>query len=230
MRAAIIGHAPLRASGSLRALLAQADLIVCADGGVQTAQALRLPPHVVIGDLDSAQPGTLQWAHRHGATVLRFPVEKDQTDAELATQFALDAGATAIDYFGMLGGRIDHALANIGLLTRAATRHCRARILDGNTVIFLADRRTLINGAPGDQVSLVPLSERVAGVTLRGLRYPLRDGALSIGSTLGISNEIVRPPAMVRVKRGSLLVIVTHRQGTREPGSQGTGKRPRRIL
>ena len=212
MRAAIIGHGEIRPSAALRRMLRQADLIVCADGGVQAALALRVPPHVVIGDLDSTRPRALLWARRRGATVLRFPVGKDQTDTELATDYALDAGATEIDYVGVLGGRIDHALANIGLLTRAAARHCRARILDGHTGIFLADRHTLVNGAPGDQVSLVPLSERVEGVTLRGLKYPLSNGTLSIDSTLGVSNEIVKPPATIRVRRGSLLVIVTHRR------------------
>lgn len=214
MRAAIIGHGEVRPSAALRRLLRQADLIICADGGVQASAALRVPPHVVIGDLDSAELHALRWAQRRGAAVLQFPVEKDQTDAELATNYALDAGATRIDYVGMLGGRIDHALANIGLLTRAAARQCQARILDGSTEIFLAGHNTDIGGAKGDRVSLVPLSAHVVGITTRGLRYPLHGGTLAIGSTLGISNELVRSPATIGVRRGSLLVIVTHRAPT----------------
>lgn len=215
MRAAIIGSAPLRAPGALRSLVRKADLVICADGGVHAAHALGVAPHVVIGDLDSAPPRALQWARARGAALLRFPVEKDQTDTELATDYALDAGASEIAYVGVLGGRVDHSLANVGLLSRAAARRCRARIIDGPTEIYLANRHTAINGVKGDQVSLLPLGEPVEGITTQGLKYALHNGTLSIGSTLGVSNEIVMVPAAVRAKRGSLLVIVTHRRLTK---------------
>ena len=50
---------------------------------------------------------------------------------------------------------------------------------------------TLILTAPvGSIVSVIPLSERVMGITYHGLAYPLVDVTLPFGSTRGISNVV----------------------------------------
>ncbi len=210
MRATVVGNGRLQPSRALREDLRHADLVICADGGVRNAHALGVSPHVVIGDFDSADKRMLAWARRRGARLMTYPREKDQTDTELALEYALESGATEVDLVGVLGGRIDHALANVALLIRAAGQHRRARILDGRTELFLAEGQP-IPGRVGDLVSLLPLSERVEGVATQGLRYPLVNSALSLASTLGISNEIVDAPATVHVGRGWLLIVITHR-------------------
>lgn len=212
MRAAIVGHGRVRPTRALRDLLRQADLVICADGGVRVARAAGVTPHVVIGDLDSADTPVLAWARRRGVRFVTHPREKDKTDTELAVEHALQAGAEEIDLHGVLGGRVDHALANIGLLIYVAGQGRRARILDGRAELFLADAQSAIPGGVRDLVSLIPLSDTVAGVTTQGLKYPLDDSVLRITSTLGISNEIVALPASVRVRSGWLLVVVTHRR------------------
>ena len=196
----------------LRALLKQADLIICADGGLRTAHALRLPPHVVIGDFDSADRQMLQWAQTHGSRLIQHPAEKDKTDTELALDLAVERGAGHIDLLGVVHGRVDHTLANVGLLVLAASRGVRARILHGRSELFLARTDTPLHAAPGDRVSLLPLSDTVDSVTTRGLKYPLAGGMLRWGSTLGISNEVTALPASVRIARGTLLVVLTHRR------------------
>jgi len=212
MRAAIIGSGPLRPTRPLRDLLGRANLVICADGGVQIARALGIVPQVVIGDFDSAGAALLSWARRKGARLIAYPREKDRTDAELALEYALEAGAADIDLFGVLGARIDHTLANIGLLIQAAGQQKRARILQGRAELFLAEAQTPISGRRGDLVSLIPLSDSAGGVTTQGLKYPLADAVLRITTTLGVSNEITTPPASVNVRRGWLLVVVTHRR------------------
>lgn len=213
MHAAIVGNGRVRPSRALREALQRTDLLICADGGVRVAYALKRPPHIVIGDFDSAGARMLQWARRHGAALLRFPTDKDKTDTELAIHHALDAGVAEIDLYGVLGGRVDHALANVGLLTLAAQRGCRARLLEGPSEIYLAGTKTRIAGVIGDLVSLLPVSDVASGVTTNGLKYPLLNGTLRLGSTLGVSNEISVSPASVTVGHGMLLVIVTHRGG-----------------
>jgi len=211
MRAAIVGNGRLPSTRGLRQLLRHADLVVCADGGLRPMRALRITPQVAVGDFDSASPSLLAWARRRGIRLLAHPREKDQTDSELAIQYALRSGATTIDLIGVLGGRLDHTLANIGLLVALAGRHRRARIVHGDTELFLAAPRASIPGRVGDRVSLIPLSARVAGVSTRGLKYPLADSTLRMDATRGISNEITFAPAHVRTRRGWLLVVVEHR-------------------
>lgn len=212
MRAAILGNARLRPSPALRRFLRGTDLVICADGGVRAARALHIAPHVVIGDFDSAAAGALAWARRRGARVIGHPRDKDKTDTQLAVEYALDAGARELDLLGVLGGRWDHALANVGLLTHAAIRGRLARILHARTELFLAAARTVVAGRAGDLVSLIPLSGTAAGITTRGLKYSLANARLRIDSTRGVSNEIIAPPAVVSVRRGWLLVVVTHRR------------------
>jgi len=211
MRAAVVGNGRMRTPRAFREVLRRADLIICADGGVRLARAAGVVPHLVIGDLDSVDTPALAWARRRGARVIIHPREKDKTDTELAVEHAVAAGAGEIDLLGVLGGRVDHALANIALLIAVAEGGRRARILDGRAELFLADAQGAIPGEVGDLVSLIPLSDTVTGVATRGLLYPLTGGVLRITSTLGISNEITALPASVTVKDGRLLVVVTHR-------------------
>lgn len=211
-RAAIIGNRRLRPSPALRRLLRRADLVICADGGVRAARSLGIVPQVVVGDLDSAGAGSLAWARGRRARLIAHPREKDKTDAQLAVEYALRSGAREIDLLGVLGGRLDHTLANIGLLVYAAGWGCRARILHERTELFLAAARTTIRGRAGDLVSLIPLSATATGVTTRGLKYPLHNDRLRMDATRGISNEMSGPAAVVKVGRGWLLVVVTHRR------------------
>jgi thiamine pyrophosphokinase len=211
VRAAIVANGRLPPVRGLRQVLRQADLVVCADGGLRVVRKVGVTPQVVIGDFDSARRSLLTWARTRGARLLPYPREKDKTDTELAVQYAVRAGANPIDLIGVLGGRIDHLLANIGLLISLAKKRRRSRILHGQAELFLVAPRASIPGRVGDRVSLIPVSATVAGVTTRGLKYPLADSTLRIDATRGVSNEITTLPARVRVRRGWLLVVVEHR-------------------
>ncbi len=211
MRAAIVGNGRLPPTRGLRQLLRHADLVVCADGGLRVMRALGITPEVAVGDFDSASPSLLAWARRRGTRLLAHPRDKDKSDTELAMQYALRAGATTIDLIGVLGGRVDHTLANIALLVALARQRRRARIVHGTTELFLAAPQASISGRVGDRVSLIPLSARATGISTHGLKYPLAHSTLRMDATRGISNEITASPAHVRTRRGWLLIVVEHR-------------------
>lgn len=143
------------------------------------------------------------------------PAAKDKTDTELALDYAVARGAREVELFGALGGRLDHLLANVALLTHARNRGVVMRVVDGDTTAFLAAARTAIPARRGDLVSLLPVSASVSGVTTAGLRYPLRKATLRRGSSLGVSNVATSGVPTVRVGRGQLCVVVTARPGTR---------------
>ena len=215
MRAAIVAGGRLRVDPALRRRLRAADLLVCADGGLRVARRLRLRPGAAVGDFDSASPALLAWARSAGASIVQHPVEKDQTDAELALDYVVRRGAREVEFFGALGGRLDHLLANVALLLRARSLGARLRIVDGGVEVFLATSRTALDARRGDLVSLLSLSARASGVTTRGLKYPLRNAVLREGSSLGISNEVVVPRASVSVRSGDLLIVHTRRRTRR---------------
>ncbi|HEX7950451.1 MAG TPA: thiamine diphosphokinase [Candidatus Limnocylindrales bacterium] len=191
-------------------------LVIAADGGARHAATLGVTIDVWVGDGDSVDPATLVALADRGIPIERSRPDKDESDTELAVLAALRRGADGLVIVGALGGeRIDHSLANIGLLALPALAARPTVLLDGRSRIALiqapgpsgrAVERSL-PGRPGDVVSLLPLGPGVAGVTTSGLAYPLRDEPLPEGPARGLSNVREDASASVTVRRGLLLIV-----------------------
>lgn len=191
-------------------------LVIGADGGLLKAEAAGIRPDVVVGDGDSLPAGALDAAEAAGIEVKRYPAAKDESDTELAVREAVRRGAAEVEIVGALGGqRIDHTLANL-LLIGSPDIDATLTIVDGPVTVRVMGRRgperLSIEGAVGDLLSLLPLSEEVAGVTTDGLVFPLVKATLRQGPTLGLSNELAGAHASVAVERGRLAVIHTRRE------------------
>jgi thiamine pyrophosphokinase len=193
-------------------VLPEKDLIICADGGLAQALRWELRPDLIIGDLDSADPADLDRLAAQGIEIIRHPVEKDETDLELALLAALEREPEEIIILGGFGKRLDMTLANIFILASAKFQGGPTlRLMDQHrTVLFLQGPGSLtLEGDPQETVSLLPLGGPVRGVTLQGLKYPLKDAVLELGSTRGISNVISESPARIEIQEGGLIVVVS---------------------
>ena len=194
------------------AWLDAADLVIAADGGAGSLHRIGGRPDILIGDMDSVDPSLLAQLEAAGTEVDRHPADKDSSDTELALGAAVEAGASAVVVIGAMGGdRMDHELANLLLL--AAPSHAGRDLLlarGGTGVRALhAGRRLTLAGSPGDTVTLLPVGGTAIGVSTDGLRWPLHAATLRLGSSRGLSNEVVEAPASVRVDDGTLLVVET---------------------
>lgn len=184
-------------------------IVIAADGGLRLAEPLGLEVTAVVGDMDSVDPAQLDAAEHGGARIERHPTDKDATDLELALDAAIAAGAGAITVVGGSGGRLDHWLANAMLLTSSRYRDVPLRWLTPSAVLTVCDRHrpVSIDGTRGDLLSLIAVDGPAKGVDVAGVRWPLTDATLPLGSTRGVSNEIVDPPATVEVDEGTLFVV-----------------------
>ena len=207
MHTVIVANEPGFDAAPFRALLSGAPLLIAADGGGNALFAAAITPHLVIGDLDSLDPAAEAAFASAGAAIRRHPVEKDETDLELALLAAVQAGATQIDLLGAMGGRWDQTLSNVALLALPELEGLRVRLLDVGQEAYLARGATPIPGAQGETVSLLPLGGAARGITTRGLYYPLDDAELRFERSRGVSNVISAPPAHVTVREGLLLVV-----------------------
>jgi thiamine pyrophosphokinase len=220
MRALIAVNGVIQDYSSLQPLLRDDDYLVAADGGALHWLALGRTPHVVVGDLDSLPADLVESLAAQGVRIERHPREKDQTDIELAIERALRDGADEVLLIGALGGRLDQTLANVLLL---AQRNWPAsvQLVEGEQIaeVVRGPGALAFSGAPGDLVSLIPLSPTVQGVTYRGLRYPLEDAELSLGSTRAISNEMAEPHASIFIRQGLALVVRTLNYRAEDEGS-----------
>jgi thiamine pyrophosphokinase len=191
-------------------------LVVAADGGARHAGALGVAVDVWVGDGDSIDEATLRALEASGVPIERSRQDKDESDAELAVLAALRRGAWGVVVVGGLGGpRIDHALANIGLLALPDLGDRPAVLIDARTRISLvrapgpggAAVHRILTGRPGDLVSLLPMGRGVLGVTTDGLAYPLRDEPLPFGPARGLSNVRTATESSVIVRDGLLLIV-----------------------
>jgi thiamine pyrophosphokinase len=170
---------------------------------------LGLTPAVVVGDLDSLTGALRQRLAAAGCLFETYPARKDETDLELALRYAVRQGAGRMWVLGALGGRLDQTLANILLLALPVLEGVEVRIIEGHQTAWLVRGESEIHGQPGDSLSLIPLGGDAHGVKTEGLEYPLDDGALPFGLSLGISNVLTGERARVTARRGTLLAVHT---------------------
>jgi len=179
---------------------------IAADGAWAKAQCLGLHVDTVIGDLDSL---TLdEAAHAEAATeVLSYPMDKDWTDLELALDLALTMSPERIVVFGALGDRLDHSLAAVFLLEKAATHDVPIELIGNQETAWpVLDEIVLHEARAGDRVSLLPISDEVV-VSTAGLRYGLSNETLVRAASRGVSNVVAGAPVRIVVQSGRLLVI-----------------------
>ncbi len=192
----------------LRGLIQPGDHLLAADGGYHPMRELGLTPERVIGDLDSLLPEEIEQLARSGVPLERYPVDKDETDLELAINRALSTGFDELRIAGALGGRLDQSLGNLFLLARPNLAGEDVRLEDGTEQVFLIRTWAEIQGQAGDTVSLLPLNGPVKGVVTTGLKYPLNGETLYPERTREISNVMLADRAQVKISSGVLICIL----------------------
>ena len=180
------------------------DFVIACDRGYAYCERLGLTPDLFIGDFDS-----YSGAVAPGVAVERLIPEKDDTDTESAIRLAIRRGAERITLLGATGTRLDHVLGNIELLGIGLKAGIPIQICDAHNRIRMIDRgMTLARKEQfGTYVSLIPYTECVEHLTLKGFKYPLTDACLRGFCSLGVSNEIVADTAEISFESGILLVV-----------------------
>jgi thiamine pyrophosphokinase len=198
--------------------LGEERTVIAADGGARHAARLGLAIDRWVGDGDSLGEEGIAALIAAGVPVQRARVDKDESDTELAVLAGSRLRPSSLVILGALGGRrIDHALANVGLLTWLADQPIDASLLAHDVRVRLLsamaapDRavRMGLNGGIGDLVSLLPVGRDAIGVSTSGLAFALRDEPLVVGRTRGLSNVRVDADAAVELRDGRLLVVET---------------------
>ena len=185
------------------------NIIVC-DRGLEALYKLKIIPNHVVGDFDSVSPEILEFYKKQSQIIFHtYHPEKDNTDTDIALKLAIRLKSSKITIMGALGKRMDHAIANIHILKDALEANIPCQIIDEHNRIYLINKEMTLEKDKiyGKYVSLIPLTSEVEGITLTGFKYPLENYTLPIGTSLGISNEIIEDRAHIEMKKGILIVI-----------------------
>ncbi|WP_044337434.1 thiamine diphosphokinase [Rossellomorea aquimaris] len=181
------------------------------DRGVYTLLEQSIEPHIAFGDFDSVNEEEWELIQEKVQEVNRYRPEKDETDLELALNWAIAQHPDRITIFGATGGRLDHFMGNLQLLMSQSllSKDIKVEIIDVQNRLYLvkSGEHSVEQRHELQYISFVPVTENVEGITLTGFKYPLKNRNISRGSTLCISNELIQSSGTFSFSNGILMVI-----------------------
>ena len=183
--------------------------VIAADGGARHCLNLGITPQIVIGDFDSLSDEEISILVTEGVELIRYSTNKNETDLELAINYAANQGGTDISLYGLFGGRWDMTFANVLLLASPSYTGINFRIIDGSTTAYIlrAGETLQFQSQPGTTVSILPL-QSARGISYQGLEWLLDNASLPFGTPRGVSNVIIETNAQITLEEGIILVFV----------------------
>ncbi len=175
-----------------------------ADAGYKVALDMNIHLKHILGDFDSAD-------RPDSSNVIVFPKEKDQTDSELALDFAASEGYKSVWFIAPFGGRIDHTVANLNLLLYARALGVSLKLYDGENLVYLIDEGVYHPSNDFQYYSFFPMEE-TALISLNGFKYPLDRHTIKRDRSLCVSNEPNDSKLTVEVHQGSVLCVCIEKE------------------
>ncbi|MGD7043638.1 thiamine diphosphokinase [Jeotgalibacillus proteolyticus] len=162
------------------------------------------------GDFDSVSKEEYEQIISYVPILETAQSEKNETDLEMALKWALQQ-SQSIRLIGVTGGRLDHFMGNLQLLgSHPVLKHPHpVEILDEQNRIRLYEEGAyeIKNDPDYRYLSFIPITQEVNKLTLTGVKYPLTDHNVKMGTTLTISNEFIAPYASISFQSGILMMI-----------------------
>lgn len=187
-------------NGKLRAEDVE-GLVIAADRGLEYALAAGITPDMIVGDFDSARIEAPA-----GIECIRVSPIKDDTDAQLAADTAIERGCDELRFFCALGGRLDHTFANIQMMYGLMRRGVKSALYGCGEKAYLVSAGSAEVPRFGGYLSVFSYGESIT-VSESGVKYPLDRHIITNSFPLGVSNEVVDEKAVVTVHEGTALII-----------------------
>jgi thiamine pyrophosphokinase len=183
------------------------DFIIGVDRAAYWLLINSIISNVAIGDFDSTSSEEFLIIKKRIKNIIPFSPEKDFTDLELALNHAITLPPREVILYGAIGFRMDHTLVNIQLLYKCLKSGIPARIIDDRNEIQIVDKKLeLTRDDKYRYLSILPLNNFIE-ITLNGFVYDISHKKISLGETIGISNEFNNSKATIIVSQGAAVVI-----------------------
>ncbi len=210
-RCVIVSAGEIRDYERARVFLQPDDFFIFCDGGLSHAQGLCRVPDLIVGDFDSCNSSDLsKYVGTAGhPEIVKLPREKDDTDTLYAAKLAVERGFSDFLLLGAMGGRFDHALANISILLYLDGLGKKSVLIDDYSKMQIVGKEPCFIEDNCSYFSVLTVAGDVSGVTIKNAKYPLENAKLSPDFQLGISNEVLSGKvAEVSVEQGRVLVVI----------------------
>jgi thiamine pyrophosphokinase len=206
MKVVIIAGGTPPSFNILRDEMLEGSVLICADSGADCLVEYNMTCDYLVGDFDSIRPKALEYLYNSKCIIEKHPVEKDDTDTQLALLKAVQLRAKTIAFLGCSGSRLDHTFGNLGLLMQCTNLGIHAYIRDEKNTIWIADKSIEVSGTPHEYFSLLAYGTDVENLTVQGAKYNLSSYNLKLGSNLGISNKFIKNKISISFDKGILMI------------------------
>lgn len=168
------------------------------------------PVDVAIGDFDSLTEAERTFVFSQVPKVITAPVEKDDTDSQLALTYLFGQYPKAeVTFIGATGGRIDHFLANLWMVLEPRFQpFCQQLTIKdtANTITFLRPGRHVMKPEPTMTYLAYCCLTPVEHLTLSESKYTLDDVCVTQPTSYA-SNEFIGDQATITFETGIIAVI-----------------------
>jgi thiamine pyrophosphokinase len=179
------------------------NILICADGGANSAYKMKLVPDYIIGDLDSVKEDVLK-AFSSTSEIIRIPRQND-TDVEKCLKFAIRKKIKEAVLLGVTGDRLDHTFCNLGILIKFFHK-IKLRIIAENSILQPLTGLNELITVPNEIISIYGLDPDTKIIS-RGLKYRLNNIPLPFGNKESTSNRALGSKVTLDVKGGIIFVI-----------------------
>jgi thiamine pyrophosphokinase len=179
------------------------SILICADGGANSARKLNVLPNYIIGDLDSINNNALKY-YTGRSEIIKIKRQND-TDVEKCIKFAIKKKLDYIVLTGVTGDRLDHTFCNLGIVIKFS-KLVNIRIIAESSLLVPYTGNVNLRTCSGETISLYGLDSKTK-VLSEGLYYPLRNIALPFGVKESTSNLAKSNNIQLRISGGVIFVI-----------------------
>ena len=195
---------------TIKPLIKEDGIVIGVDRGALLALEEEIQVDIAIGDFDSVSTNERDFIQKNVKQQLKYPSDKDDTDAELALLYVLEHHPDADIYlYNWYGGRIDHlySILLIPIQERFESLIPNLHLMSGknNISYFLPGEHRLEKLSDMDYLSYVLLTE-VENLTLNEVKYELREESYDRPTAL-ISNEFISNEASFSFENGIIAAI-----------------------
>ena len=179
------------------------EKVIGVDSGVEHLNKFAITPDLIIGDLDSIDKKLLTESAKKNIEIIKYPKNKDQTDFEIALDYAQKLEFESIDIIGGENGEIDHLLS---IFMTISINKC-----SNKTTWFYGKQKILFNPKSisinlNQIFSLIPLTN-IKNLNISGAKWNLQNKNIDFGSTRTLRNESVERLIKISCDEGKYCII-----------------------
>lgn len=202
MRTIIVANSPIKSFYKIYKHQPN-DYLIGVDGGAISIIDRNLQLDLAIGDFDSTNQ--LELIKQKALKILVYPIEKNETDLELAI---MNSPTNDIYIYDNIGGRLDHEILSVNLLYKYQDKNITI-LNETNKIVYLKKGKYNIAMEHYNHFSFIIPNKAI--VSTNNTLYNLNNQQLSNMDTYCTSNNILdkNKDIEIEVHQGGIILILS---------------------